>query len=156
MITEENQLRVGALATALFVCIVFCVTSTSAQNATIAGEVTTPFPTIIHLAIKWKMQKGMYEMHGVCVDMSIFKDVPFPERPVPELNPQDLRPIPGSAVVDAGVVLPNINDDFLGHGPDIGAYEVGSEMPVYGPRAAGVDEETQYKHHAGNSRGKHE
>ena len=39
-----------------------------------------------------------------------------------------------SPAVDAGVVLPNINDGFTGRAPDLGAFERGLPMPVYGPR----------------------
>ena len=37
--------------------------------------------------------------------------------------------------VDAGVRLPNVNEDYTGKAPDLGAYEVGRPAPVYGPRA---------------------
>jgi hypothetical protein len=40
----------------------------------------------------------------------------------------------GSAAVDAGVVLPNINDGFTGSAPDLGALELGKPVPHYGPR----------------------
>jgi hypothetical protein len=40
----------------------------------------------------------------------------------------------GAAAVDAGLVLPNINDDYQGTAPDLGAYEYGADMPHYGPR----------------------
>lgn len=36
----------------------------------------------------------------------------------------DFTPNAGSAAIDAGVVLPGINDDYVGSGPDIGAFEV--------------------------------
>jgi hypothetical protein len=36
--------------------------------------------------------------------------------------------------VDAGEVIPNINDGFRGTAPDLGAYEAGEELPHYGPR----------------------
>jgi hypothetical protein len=36
--------------------------------------------------------------------------------------------------VDAGVRLTNVNDGFAGSAPDLGAYEVGQTIPVYGPR----------------------
>ena len=48
----------------------------------------------------------------------------------------DLRLKPGSAAVDAGVHLPNINDGFVGRAPDLGAYEHGQGVPAYGPRPA--------------------
>ncbi|HEU4438923.1 MAG TPA: right-handed parallel beta-helix repeat-containing protein, partial [Methylomirabilota bacterium] len=40
----------------------------------------------------------------------------------------------GSRAVDAGVRLPNFNDDFTGKGPDLGCCEVGQPLPHYGPR----------------------
>jgi hypothetical protein len=46
----------------------------------------------------------------------------------------DFRLNPNSVAVDAGVILPNVNDDFTGKAPDLGALEVGQPMPVYGPR----------------------
>ncbi|HEY2930972.1 MAG TPA: hypothetical protein VGK99_04435 [Acidobacteriota bacterium] len=30
--------------------------------------------------------------------------------------------------------LPNVNDDFTGQAPDLGALETGKPLPVYGPR----------------------
>ena len=41
---------------------------------------------------------------------------------------------PGSAAIDRGVVLPNINDGFAGKAPDLGALEAGQPLPIYGPR----------------------
>lgn len=46
----------------------------------------------------------------------------------------DCRLDPGSRAVDAGVVLPNINDGFNGKGPDLGCCELGQPLPHYGPR----------------------
>ena len=46
----------------------------------------------------------------------------------------DFRLRPGSAAVDAGIRLPNINDDFTGRAPDLGAYEIEQPLPHYGPR----------------------
>jgi hypothetical protein len=31
-------------------------------------------------------------------------------------------------------VLPNVNDGFSGKAPDLGALELGQQLPVYGPR----------------------
>lgn len=39
-----------------------------------------------------------------------------------------------SNAVDAGVVLPNVNDGFSGTNPDLGALELGATEPRYGPR----------------------
>ena len=46
----------------------------------------------------------------------------------------DFRLNPNAVAVDAGVVLPNVNDDFTGAAPDLGALEVDQLMPIYGPR----------------------
>ena len=40
----------------------------------------------------------------------------------------------GSVAIDAGAVIPNINDGFTGKAPDLGAYESGQPLPHYGPR----------------------
>jgi len=85
------------------------------------------------------------EPHGIQVDMGVFNDVKFPLPAITEYKVPDLRPKAGSKVVDKGLRLPNINDDFKGRAPDIGAYEAGQELPIYGPRPDGVDEETMAK-----------
>ncbi len=41
---------------------------------------------------------------------------------------------PGSDALDAGKRLATFNDDFGGMAPDLGAYELGAELPVFGPR----------------------
>ena len=71
-----------------------------------------------------------------------FSNVPFPNPPIPEKEVQDLRPVPEAKVIDAALRINNVNDDFTGTGPDIGAYEYGEELPHYGPRESNV---TQYR-----------
>jgi hypothetical protein len=61
-------------------------------------------------------------------------NVPGPA-PVP-IPPQSMTLIAGCAAVDAGAILPNINDGFVGAAPDLGAYELGQPVPTYGPRPA--------------------
>ena len=63
-----------------------------------------------------------------------FKNVSFPNPPVPERDVVDLMPLPGSKVIDAGMPIPNVNDNFTGKAPDCGAYEIGQVLPHYGPR----------------------
>jgi hypothetical protein len=76
--------------------------------------------------------------HSVLIDWNIFANVspPDPNDPQRLYNPADLdfRIKPNTAAVDAGCILPNVNDDFTGSAPDIGALEVGQEVPHYGPR----------------------
>jgi hypothetical protein len=40
----------------------------------------------------------------------------------------------GSNAIDAGAVIPNINEDYQGSAPDLGAHEFGKPLPQYGPR----------------------
>jgi hypothetical protein len=78
------------------------------------------------------------DRHSVLVDFDIFQKVTPPDPNDPRIlyRPADfdftLRP--GSAAVDAGVRLPNVNDGFSGRAPDLGAYEIGQPVPHYGPR----------------------
>ncbi|MCX7014787.1 MAG: hypothetical protein NTW86_19940 [Candidatus Sumerlaeota bacterium] len=59
-----------------------------------------------------------------------------PQDPKVELAPAttDIRLAEGSAAIDAGERLFNINDDFAGQAPDLGAIELGRPVPHYGPR----------------------
>jgi hypothetical protein len=63
-------------------------------------------------------------------------DVPGPP-PFTTIPPQHMTLLPDCPAVDAGQVLPNINDDFAGAAPDIGAYERGAAPVTYGPRDPG-------------------
>ncbi len=77
------------------------------------------------------------EQQGILVDYDIFYQVdkPDPNRPgtVYPDDGLDFRLKSNSMAVDAGCVLPNINDHFLGKAPDLGALESGRSLPVYGP-----------------------
>ena len=81
------------------------------------------------------------ETHGLEIDYDIFEslqppvapDSSRPGRPYDAIA-LDFRLKPNSKAVDAGVRLPTINDGFAGKAPDLGAYEVGQPVPVYGPR----------------------
>jgi hypothetical protein len=79
---------------------------------------------------------SVVEPHGVekIKIEETFTNVEFPYPPLPERETQDLRLKPGSPAIDAGIHIPNINDDFRGKAPDCGAYEVGQTVPHYGPR----------------------
>jgi hypothetical protein len=79
-----------------------------------------------------------HEAHGVLVDYDIFQNVrpPDPAQPhkIYESGDLDFRLKSNSKAVDAGCKLPNLNDDFTGQAPDLGALEVGRQTPIYGPR----------------------
>ncbi len=78
------------------------------------------------------------EAHGVIVDYDIFRNVKKadPDNPGQVFEPKDFdfRLVPGSKAVDAGCVLPNINDGYTGKAPDLGARELDGPEVVYGPR----------------------
>jgi len=76
-----------------------------------------------------------FEPHGIeRITMDdVFPCIKFPFYPFPLYAPLDLRPRAGSKVQDAAVIIPDINDHFKGKAPDCGAYEIGEELPHYGP-----------------------
>jgi hypothetical protein len=81
------------------------------------------------------------DRHSILVDYDIFMNVRrLDAQDIPNLQKLykaedfDFRLKPGSAAVDQGVVLPNITEGFSGRAPDLGALEVGSAAPHYGPR----------------------
>jgi MYXO-CTERM domain-containing protein len=77
------------------------------------------------------------QKNAVQVDLGVFASpVTFPASPFPAVTAPELTLAPGSAAVDKGVVLANINDGFSGSAPDLGAYELGTAPPEYGPRSA--------------------
>lgn len=98
-----------------------------------ASLVTRHFKTLAEY-----QQATEQEQHSVLVDYDIFVKVTAPDKSDPQrlYNPEDFdfRLRSGSAAVDAGVLLPTINDEFSGKAPDLGAYELDRPVPHYGPR----------------------
>ena len=82
------------------------------------------------------------ETHGVEVDYDVFENLRAPDADKPHAvyraGDLNFRLKAGGKAVDAGVRLPNVNDDFTGERPDLGAYELGRAAPVYGPRKPGL------------------
>ena len=78
------------------------------------------------------------ECHGILVDYDIFQNVKKADlvnfAKVYMAEDLDFRLLPNAVAVDAGCILPNVNDGFGGKAPDLGALEVGQPMPIYGPR----------------------
>jgi hypothetical protein len=78
------------------------------------------------------------ERHSLEVDFDIYQKLAPPDPALRhavyhamDLNFQ-LRS--DSKAVDAGVVIPTVNEDFSGKAPDLGALETGQPLPHYGPR----------------------
>jgi hypothetical protein len=78
------------------------------------------------------------DTHSKLVDYDIFVNVAKRDDPdysrLYNFGDFDFRLKANSVAVDAGCILPNVNDDFIGQAPDLGALEVGQSMPIYGPR----------------------
>ena len=77
------------------------------------------------------------EIHGLEVDFSDFEKLTPPDptkrHAVYHAMDLDFRLKPTSKAVDAGEVIPTVNDQFSGRAPDLGAIEVGKPAPTYGP-----------------------
>ena len=80
------------------------------------------------------------DRNSVLVDYDVFVNVPKLDRDpktvqrLYNFRDYDFRLRPGSAAIDRGVVIPNVNDGFTGKAPDLGALEAGQPLPIYGPR----------------------
>ncbi len=103
------------------------------------GAHGTPFEGKLGSLTFSKLPGHEFEPHGVQVGLDVFSDVLFPDDPVKPHPAPDLRPRSGSVVVDAAQLIPNVNDGFTGQAPDIGAYESGQPLPIYGPRPPGQE-----------------
>ncbi|MFH1107168.1 MAG: right-handed parallel beta-helix repeat-containing protein [Candidatus Micrarchaeota archaeon] len=77
-----------------------------------------------------------HEQHGFTADYSVFQGAHLPGGEGYTYLPgtADFRLVPSGAAVDAGIVLSGVNDGFAGAAPDLGAYELGSDLPQYGIR----------------------
>ncbi len=82
------------------------------------------------------------EDHGMEADFSHLVDASLPLwwDVAAEPGSRDLRLQPGAPERDAGVALANLNVPFVSDGqPDLGAFEFGEPLPLYGPRTAQPD-----------------
>lgn len=104
---------------------------------------------IVWASPKWNLQPREFadlaaftaemglEAHGIAVGYDMFENVQMPAGVARTYDPagMDLRLKPAAAAIDAGCVLPNINDGHSGMWPDLGAFEAGqAAAPHYGPR----------------------
>jgi hypothetical protein len=78
------------------------------------------------------------DQHSILTDCDVFEKVtqPDPNNITKIYKPEDLdfRLKANTVAVNAGGLLSNVNDDFSGRAPDLGALELGQAVPVYGPR----------------------
>jgi len=91
------------------------------------------------------------EKNGIEVGFEDFVNVPEPnflqwqkDHPDPDVeafpiwypDDMDFNLDPKSKAVDAGLPIPNVNEDHYGKAPDLGALERGRPQPHYGPRTS--------------------
>ena len=75
------------------------------------------------------------EEHGMLIDYDVFvRGMPPVKGRTSDPSEYDLRLRAGCKGIDAGIALPQVNDDFTGKAPDLGCYELGQAPPHYGPR----------------------
>jgi hypothetical protein len=78
------------------------------------------------------------ETHGIEVDYDDFEKLTPPDpasrHAVYHATDLNFRLKPASRAVDAGIVIPTVNDGFQSSAPDLGALEVGAPDREYGPR----------------------
>lgn len=76
------------------------------------------------------LRSATSEANGQQVDMAIFEAGPvFPQNPLVQYAPASLQLSNDARALDRGVVIANINDDFVGAAPDLGAFERASAIP---------------------------
>jgi hypothetical protein len=77
------------------------------------------------------------EGNAIEVDLSVFETgVELPADPFAAPSTPALLLARDGAAIDQGTALSNVNDDFSGSAPDLGAYELGNPVPRYGPGGA--------------------
>jgi hypothetical protein len=78
------------------------------------------------------------EAHSIEVDYDDFEQLNPPDvaNPYAVYHAMDIKLDlkPDSKAVDAGVIIPTVNDNYEGKAPDLGAHEVGAPKIKYGPR----------------------
>jgi hypothetical protein len=78
------------------------------------------------------------DKNSIFMDYDIFQNVAQPDpndvTKIYMAKDLDFRLKENAAAIDVGCILPNVNDDFIGKAPDLGALEVGQPVPIYGPR----------------------
>lgn len=83
-------------------------------------------------------QASGLERHGVELDYDIFENLQAPDPTdrylIYHATDLNFKLNPNGKAVGAGVRIPNVNDEYRGNAPDLGAIEAGDSDPVYGPR----------------------
>ena len=103
------------------------------------GGSTAPFRYggVVYTSVSAFSAASGLETRGRRIDRNTcFETFNVPGPPLTPVPPQHMTLRAGCTAIDAGAILPNINDGFAGVAPDMGAYERGQPLPLYGPRLA--------------------
>jgi hypothetical protein len=75
------------------------------------------------------------------VNVPLVEGDSYPSRGTPphDVTTMDFSLQEGSDAIDAGKVIPGLNEDFAGDAPDLGAIEHGKPAPHYGPRTQPIN-----------------
>lgn len=115
--------------------------NTDGKFAFTLNGVYTTFVNFLNLQAGSPLEHNGQLLTPVCANGSVFASCLVPPADVTTfVQHQDVTPGTGSGAIDKALLLPNINDQFVGVGPDVGAVEVGCVQPIYGPRPVGLDE----------------
>ncbi len=120
-----------------------------APSADVISNYDLTGPALGYKSLSGLRSTSNQELNSVMVDFDVFANVPEPifaaysqldpavgpiTYPVYLADSLNFQLKPGSIAVDAGVVLPNVNDEITGDQPDLGALELGLPLPHWGPR----------------------
>lgn len=77
------------------------------------------------------------EQNGIRIDKNTcLSGLEIPSAPPASMKVQHIQLKSGCAAIDAGQVLNNINTEYRGTAPDLGAHELGASLQHYGPRTS--------------------
>lgn len=132
----KNNIVIGVAAPAQF------------TTAIMLGEIDyngwTPDGTFVFNNTSWTnfgdlQSRSPYEAHGRILSSPIFQaPLSLPANYTTFWSPRDATLAASSNAIDAGLVIPNITDGFVGSAPDLGAWERGAPIPTYGARADAI------------------
>lgn len=116
-----------------------------APQSDVMADFKLKCPALEYKSLKSFSKDTGQELHAIEVDYDDFINVQEPsfkayqERnpgffPIYDFEEMDFRLSESSKAIDAGVLIPNVNDNYTGNAPDLGAYEYGQDQPHYGPR----------------------
>ena len=72
--------------------------------------------------------------NAVAIDGSCFVSLDIPGPAPMSVPEQRIELTADCPAVDAGEIIPGVNDDYKGTAPDMGAFEFGGAAPQFGPR----------------------